>query len=341
MKISSRAWGEYEGREISLIEIDNERGIRACVSNYGAILQALWVGELDVVLGYDTLDEYLGGATFFGASVGPLADRVGNACFEIGGSWVGLDKNAGPDCMHSGSAGFHARVWEWQPLSDGVAFHLSYEGFALPGRMEVCIVYRLMDENILRIEYNAKSDRETAASFTNHSYFNLDGGRNHCRQHRLTVHADCYAQTCREEEPICTGKTPDVSGTPLDLRQGVLIDAVLKQNDFPEIRTGGGIDHYLLVNGSGMREHARLWSEKSGLELICRSDAPGVLVYSANGLDAEPGKSGKVYGKNWGVCLETERFPNAVNLSRHRDQVLLQPDEPYNSVTEFEFHCKI
>ena len=112
---------------------------------------------------------------------------------------------------------------------------------------------------------------------------------------------------------------------------------MLAQNDFSEIRTGGGIDHYFPIDGAGMRTHALLISEADGLKLTCRSDAPGVLVYSANGLEAEKGKGGCIYGRNWAICLETERFPNAVNQPHLRPQVLLQPGEIYTSATEFVF----
>lgn len=341
MKISSQKWGEHDGKGIYLFEIDNKRGFRARVSNYGAILQGLLVENKDVVLGYDTLGEYICSDTFFGATVGPIADRVGNACFEIGDLWVRLEKNAGPDCMHSGSKGFHAQVWNWMEMPDGIAFEISYAGRDFPGQIDVRVCYRLCGDRTLRIEYHAKSDCDTALSFTNHSYFNLDGGRNHCRNHKLTVHADRYAETRRENDPICTGNTPDVQDTPFDLRKGAAIESVLMRSDFSEIRSGGGIDHYLLVNGNGMREHARLESEESGLELICRSDAPGILVYTANGLAGERGKSGVEYDRNWGVCLETERFPNAVNLPQHRSQVLLHAGETYESCTEFKFCSKM
>lgn len=318
--------------------------MRAFVSNYGGILQALWVKnargeELDVVLGYDTLEEYVGSETFFGAMVGPIADRLGEGHLMLNGQDVFFPLNAGPDCMHSGPNGFHAQVWDWEMLPDGIAFTRIFapQEINLPGSLKVRLSYRICADAVLRIEYSACCDCETALSFTNHSYFTLNGGKGSCADHLLMLNADYYAETCREIDPICTGRSLPVDKTPMDLRAGSRIQDVIGNSGFSEIRTGGGIDHYFIVRGEGMREHARLLCDESGLELICRSDAPGVLIYSANGLEDEKGKGGAVYGKNWAVCLETERYPNAVNFPHLRSGVLLQPGEIYNSATEFVF----
>lgn len=344
MRITKRPWGEAQGREIWLFEIDNGVGMRACVSNYGGVLQSLFVrdrhGEaLDVVLGYDSLEEYRASETFFGAMIGPIADRMAGGRCQLDGEEVRLCRNAGPDSMHSGAFGFHAQAWDWEILPDGLSFTRTFTcgdtGF--PGKMEARLAYRVCGAQILRLEYAARCDRESAVSFTNHSYFNLDGGGNHCRDQHLTVRASRYAETAGETDPICTGRALSVEGTPLDLRSGCRLGDVLAHDEFPEICTGGGIDHFFLADGEGMREHARIESLRSGISLVCRSDAPGVLVYTANGLDGEPGKGGKKYEKNWAICLETERFPNAVNLAERRSGVILRPGECYQSATEFVF----
>ena len=343
MKLTRREWGYLDGQQVFLFDLE-AGGLCASVSNYGGVLQRLLVknghGEtIDAVLGYDTLAEYRRSETFFGAMVGPIADRLGEGRCTLDGRAVQFPCNAGPDCMHSADYGFHARLWDWQALEDGIAFTRSFTDgeLMLPGRLQVRLAYRISGENTLRLEYSAVCDRETALSFTNHSYFTLNGGRGDCRDHILTLPASAYAETCRDEEPICTGRRLDVAGTPFDLRNGRAIGDVIAETGFREIRTGGGIDHYFCVDGAGMRLHAQLVSEKDGLMLRCFSDAPGVLVYSANGLDAETGKEGRVYGRNWGVCLETERFPNAVNLPGLRDTVLLVAGERFESATEFCF----
>lgn len=343
MRISKRSWGRHDGRDVFLFELETG-GMRACVSNYGGILQALHVqnghGEdVDAVLGYDTLEEYIRSETFFGAMVGPIADRLGEGRCVLDGEEVQLPLNAGPDCMHSGDRGFHSRVWDWEILPDGIAFVRSFAPGELgfPAALHVRLGYRITREGVLRIEYAATADLEMALSLTNHSYFTLNGGSGHCRDHALQIFADCYAETRRKSDPICTGRMLPVEGTPFDLRGGRRIEDVLACSGFSEIRTGGGIDHYFPVNGSGMRDHARLACPRCGLQLTCRSDAPGVLVYSANGLEAEAGKGGSIYGRNWAVCLETECFPNAVNMPHLRDQVIVTPGITFKSATEFVF----
>ena len=343
MKISKRVWGSWKNRDVHLYDLEGN-GLRICVSDCGALLQSLWVRsgrgrQIDAVLGYDTLQEYLDAKTFFGAMIGPIADRLAEGRCSLDGKTVRFNCNAGPDCMHSGDFGFHTHLWDAEYLPDGIAFMRGFDDgeLGLPGKLQIALRYRIPEKNTLRIEYEARCDRETALSFTNHSYFTLNGGEAHCRDHILTLHASGYAQTRREADPICTGAVLPVQDTPFDLREGRRIADVLAREEFPEIRTGGGIDHYFPIDGMGMRTHAQLLSEADGLKLTCRSDAPGVLVYSANGLEAEAGKNGRIYGRNWAVCLENERFPNAVNQPHLRSQVLLQPGETYASATEFVF----
>lgn len=343
MEAYKKSWGYEQNREVFLFEL-NACGLRARVSNYGGILQALYVNDAngiqqDVVLGYDTLEEYRSSDTFFGAMVGPVADRIDGGKFTAGGKNVQLPLNAGPDTMHSGSNGFHAKVWDWEFLSDGIGFFRTFssEETGFPGILNAKLTYRIPDENVLRIEYAAVCDHDIPVSFTNHSYFNLDGGKNHCRDHVLSINASRYAQTIRENDPICNGNTPTVEGTPFDFRNGKRLGDALSCTDFHEIQTGGGVDHFFLVDGEGMREHAGIYSGVSGISLSCRSDAPGVLVYSGNGLMDEPGKGNNRYGKNFAICLETERFPNGVNLPAWRDQVMLPANTPYESAAEFIF----
>ena len=334
MRIEKRPWGEACGKKVCLYDIISG-DIRLSVSDFGALWHSFVIGDTDFVLGYDTPAEYRENMTFFGAMIGPIADRMAEGRCVLGGKQVQLEQNAGPDSMHSSDIGFHNRVWDAEIIENGVCFSTVYTNEGLPGNISIKLIYRLADESTVRIEYAAESDAETALSFTNHSYFNLDGGKNHCRNHKITVHADHYAETMRDVEPIVTGRALKVDGTPMDLRGGAVLGDVLAHNDFSEIRTGGGIDHFFIVNGEGMRPHAEIEGEDWRLE--CRSDAPGVLVYTANGLEDGSGKNGMKHGRNYAVCLETERFPNAVNIDGLRDSVLVQPGESYASATEFKF----
>lgn len=334
MQIEKRYWGEIDGKAVALYEFA-AGDMRVRVSDYGALLQALMIKDEDFVLGYDTPQAYKDMQTFFGAMVGPIADRMAEGKCVLDGKTVQLEKNAGPDSMHSSNIGFHTRIWDAEAIEDGMRFTSLYANDGLPGNIRVVLSYRLTGENTLRIEYAAESDTETALSFTNHSYFNLDGCKNHCRDHILTVHADCYAETVRDEEPIVSGRALKVEGTPMDLRGGVRLGDVLARSDFAEIRRAGGVDHFFIVSGEGMRPHAEVEGESWRLE--CRSDAPGVLVYTANGLEAGAGKGGLPHGRNYAVCLETECFPNAVNIGALRDGVLIPAGGKYVSATEYKF----
>ena len=337
MDVTAHLWGSCNGKDVYLFDLQSKDGLRARISNYGGILQSLIFRNIDLVLGYDTLKEYRDGDMFFGAMVGPIADRIAEGRFALGNHQVQLPINEGPDCNHSGPNGFHSRIWDWKWLKNGLelSYVFSPEETGFPGNLDVKLRY-LLHGNVLRMEYIAQSDRQAAVSMTNNSYFHLNGSLSDCRSHRITVHADCYAEIQREPYTIYTGSTADVTDTPLDLRHGKELNSVLQHADFPALRLAGGLDHYFPIPGEGMREHARLECPKSGISLCCRSDAPGLLVYAANGIGAEKGKHGQVYGPHWGICLETECFPNAVNFPHLQNQVLLEPGQCRMTCTEFE-----
>lgn len=340
MQITKRHWGTIGHRDIDLFELDNGAGIRARISSYGGVIQSLIVPDrhgnpTDVVLGYDTLPEYLRGEQFFGACIGPIADRMAGGKCTLNGREIQLARNSGPDCMHSGANGFHALIWDAEITEDGISLRRDIPEFDL--NME--IRFRLHKTG-LRLEYAAQSDRESAISPTNHSYFNLGGAKTDVYGDLICVYADRYAETERAVDPIATGRTIDVTGTPMDLRCETAIGGVLAHTEYREIETGGGVDHFFLVNGEGMRPMADVYCPATKIAMRCTSDMPGVLVYTGNGLTCEPGKGGAIYRKNWAVCLETECFPNAVNLPAHRADVLLTPGERFTSATEYTFSIR-
>ncbi len=339
--ISSQRWGEHQGKEVRLFTVEG-KGIRIAVSNCGGILQSLVVEDrhgapTDIVLGYDTLTEYLADDYFFGAMIGPIADRMDSGKCHLAGTDVQLPLNAGPDSMHSGPHGFHSRVWDWEELPDGVAFHgkFSQPDMAFPGEMTVRLAYRLSAPGTLRLEYAASSTAEMAFSFTNHSYFNLHGAKRDCRDHTLWLNSKAYAQTTCTDAPLVTGTLVDTSGSPMDFSQPARIGDALSHAEHREITSAGGVDHFYMVDGQGFRKAATLRSLQTGISLTCSSDADGILVYSGNGIDNRRGKQGLTYQRNWGTCLETGQLPNAVNLPQYRDRVVYQPGEAYKSATEF------
>lgn len=335
-------WGLIEKEPVYLFRLRDEEGMEIDVSNYGCIIQGWRVrtpagSGLDLVLGYDSLEEYRSSETYFGAAIGPVADRLANGRCIVGNEKIQFPINSGVDCVHSGKNGYHSRIWDWHILDEGIEFAYTYptDENPLPGCLHVVIRYLLLPENTLRIEYEAKSNCDTIVSMTNHSYFTLNSGCTDCKEDILKLNANHYAETCRDTDPICSGRSMSVEGTPLDFKAGKCLKDALSETDFSEIQRAGGIDHYFLVDGSGMREHARLHSASSGLILVCRSDAPGILVYTANGLENEKGKNDQVYHRNYGVCMETECFPNAANIADYRNQVLLPAGNTVTTCTEF------
>ena len=339
MQITKRHWGTIDHRDIYLFEL-SDAGICARISNYGGIIQSLIVPDrngapTDVVLGYDTPAEYARGGHFFGASIGPIADRMAGGKCVLNGREIQMARNSGPDCMHCSSDGFHTLIWDAEIMDDGVSLRRYIPKFDL--NME--IRFRLLKAG-LRLEYAAQSDRESAVCPTNHSYFNLSGAKTDVCGDRITVYANRYAETERAADPIVTGRAIDVTGTPMDMRRDTAIGDVLAHSEFREIQTGGGVDHYFLVDGTGMRPMADVYCPATGIAMRCASDAPGILVYTGNGLERESGKGGAIYRKNWAVCLETERFPNAVNIPALRNTALLKPDEQFTSATEYTFSIR-
>jgi aldose 1-epimerase len=339
--VSSQRWGEHQGKEVRLFTIVGD-GIRIAVSNYGGILQSFLVEDAkgvptDIVLGYDTLAQYLQDDYFFGAMIGPIADRMAGGTCRLGGRDVQLPLNAGPDSMHSGPHGFHSQVWDWEQIPDGVAFHgqFMHPDMSFPGELTVRLTYRLSAPDTLRIEYAASSTAEMAFSFTNHSYFNLDGARRDCRDHILWLNSNKYAQTTCTDAPLITGRLVDTEGSPMDFSSPTRIVDSICHGEHQEIASAGGVDHFYMVDGEGFRKIATLSSPESGLCLTCSSDADGILVYTGNGISNRLGKQGIIYQRNWGVCLETGQLPNAVNLPAYRDRVVRQPGTGYHSATEF------
>ena len=197
MQVDKRYWGEMEGKPVHLYDIIDGNA-RLSVSDYGALWHSFVIGSEDFVLGYDTPEEYKKQQTFFGAMVGPIADRMAEGSCVLDGKTVQLEKNAGPDSMHSSNIGFHNRIWDAEIIEDGLCFTSLYENDGLPGNIRVCLIYRLAG-NTVRIEYSAETDTETALSFTNHSYFNLDGGKNHCRE---SDNRRCADDRCCGDESV-------------------------------------------------------------------------------------------------------------------------------------------
>lgn len=306
-------------------------GLRLEVLNRGAAVHRLLVptgsGERNVVLGYRTLEEYAAGSTFFGATIGRYANRIGAGRFSLDGTEHQLDTNENGNTLHGGTGGFDTREWTLDSLSQpSLTMSLvspdGDQGF--PGTVTATVTYTVTADEV-HIELSATTDRPTLVNLTNHSYFNLDGeGRGAIDEHLLTVPADHCTPT--DDQSIPTGEIAPVDGTPLDLRTPTRIgDAVRRPH--AALRASQGIDHNLVVRGEGLREVATVSTRD--LALTVSSDAPGLQVYTGNFLDGtDVGTSGSPYRQGDGLALEPQAFPDTPNRPSFGSAVL-RPGERY------------
>ena len=334
-----------DGTQVRIYTLTNRNRLEARVTNYGGIVVSLKVPDrssnlADVVLGFDSLAEYLANPNpFFGALVGRYANRIAQARFLLDGVEYHLDKNNGPNSLHGGAAGFNKKVWTARELPDG-GLQLQYQskdgegGF--PGNVTATATYHLTEANELRIDYGATTDRNTVINLTSHSYFNLRGaGSGDILGQLVTLDADRFTPV--DSTLIPTGELRAVAGTPFDFRKATAIGARIEQDD-EQLRFGGGYDHNWVLNGDGKRLAlaARVEEPDSGRVLEVLTTEPGVQFYTANSLGTIHGKDGKIYGRRSALCLETQHFPDSPN-HQNFPSTALKPGDRFRSTTVYRF----
>ncbi len=316
--------------------------VRAQVLTYGAALQILEVSDgagtfTNVVLGFDTLQEYLANGGHFGAVPGRYAGRIDYGRFMLDGVSYQLAVNKPPHTVHGGMQGFGKHNWtiaEYEPHRVTLVLERPDGDEGFPGAIRVQVTYTVAEQDV-RIEYRAESDRPTIVNLTNHSYFNLAGeGRGDILGHRVTLNADAYFPI--RPDGIPTGEILAVDGTPFDFRAehaiGERIHAPNQQLD-----NGLGYDHAFLLRGAGLREAARLVEPTSGRTLTVTTTEPVMHFYTGNNLTSTfAGRSGLPYGKFAGVCFEAEHPQDAPNHAAFPSTVL-RPGTPYTAATVFQF----
>lgn len=347
--IERQAWGKTRGGEVvDLYTLTNAKGHSVAIITLGGIVVSVKVpdktGALgDVVLGFDSLDGYLGPHPFFGALVGRYGNRIGGASFTIDGKTYTLAKNNGANTLHGGGRGFDKYVWKARPMpsSAGLSLVLSHvspdgdEGF--PGTLTTTVTYTWTNADELKIHYHATTDKPTVVNLTNHSYFNLAGaGNGAILDERLQVMADRFTPVAKGLIP--TGVLQPVAGTPFDFREPTAIGARIDADD-PQITLGGGYDHNFVVNGQAgtLRPAAHVVDPSSGRTLDLLTTEPGVQFYTGNFLDGSiKGKGGKSYPKRAAFCLETQHFPDSPNKPAF-PSTLLRPSQRYDTTTVYKF----
>ncbi len=296
--------------------IENKNGTWAILTDAGASVVCLFFRGVDIVLGWETAQEYFPNPGSFGATVGRNANRIGGAAFTINGKRFTLAKNDGDNNLHSGPDGYQNRQWETvEASSDKVVFCLDSpdgdQGY--PGNLRVSVTYTLEDDDSLHIVYEGVSDADTVVNLTNHAYFNLNRhGSGSAEGHLLKINADAFTPVAPGLIP--TGELRSVESTPFDFRTAKPIGRDIGADD-EQLKLGGGYDHNFVLRGEGLRPAAELTGDRTGITLTVETDRPGIQLYTGNFLGGSRGKGGAVYDKRGAVCLETQFFPNAVNES--------------------------
>ena len=341
MNIEKQLFGTTpDGKEVFKYTIKNHQGMEVDIISYGAIITAIRVPDKnhepgDVVLGFDTLEEYLGDHPYFGAMVGRVCNRVGKSRFELEGRIFHITANEGANQLHGGNKGFDKQVWTAysKKTPDQVSLILGYESAdgeeGYPGALLVEVEYSLNDKNELGISCRAKTDKPTHVNLTNHSYFNLNSCEGTIHGHELMIAADRITEL--DEESIPTGKILPVESTPYDFRLSTEIGERIGQ-----VEPGYDINYVLDMKSRELTRVAAVHDPESGRTMEVLTTLPGIQLYTTNHVNGMKGKGGRVYEKHSAVCLETQYFPDSPNQSQFPSTVLL-PGNEYSAVTIYRF----
>lgn len=338
-----------DGREVFRYTLVNSKGMEVDVITYGGIITRLTAPDRngdyeDVVLGFDTLQDYLNENPYFGALIGRYGNRIAKGRFGLNGKTYTLATNNGQNHLHGGVMGFDKVLWDARPAKDdkSVSLVLTYvspdgeEGY--PGTLQVQVTYTLTNSDELKVTYWAQTDKQTIVNLTQHTYFNLSGEfRNNILDHMLYLNADRFLPV--DATLIPTGELREVTGTPFDFRRAKQIGSDIGLDD-PQLVNGGGFDHCWALVGDTPGKPvlaARVTDPKSGRVLEVATDQPGIQFYSGNFLDGSlPAKNGGTYPYRGGLCLETQHFPDSPNQPEF-PSVVLTPGETYTTETIFSF----
>lgn len=350
-RIERSLWGTHEYRDVYRFTFINGNGMKAEILSLGGILVSLFAPDrkgilADVVLGCDTLEDYLKPHPFFGALVGRYANRIAGAEFTLNGSRYPLVPNEGKNQLHGGTCGFDKKIWDSAILTGPggdslVLSHYSRDGEeGYPGNLDVTVTYALTDDNALTIAYSARSDKDTVINLTNHSYFNLAG---HDTGNMLNQTMEICASrfTVIGEGSIPTGELRPVKGTPLDFTSPVAIGARIGDGE-PQMRLVKGYDHNYVIDPEGLLPAAcaEACDPASGRVMTVFTDKPGVQLYTGNFLNGKQrGKGGCSYAQYAGFCLETQFFPDSVHHPEFPSAVL-KAGEQYRYMTSYVFSAR-
>lgn len=343
MKITKNVAGkDKNGNEILTVELENNYGMCAKITNIGCAVISLVVKDkdgnpVDVVLGYDDIEQYFNNPGYMGVVVGPFANRMKNAEFSIDGTKYNIENNEGNNCLHSGSVSFSHRTWNFVKTNedvDTVSVTFSIENSdnngGFPGNTKTEVKYSLTDSGKLVVTYKATSDKNTVINLTQHSYFNLNGyNKQNILNHKIFVDSDKYVKV--DNENIPTGELINVENTVFDLRTPKLVSECTN-----EIPTAYDNCFELNKRAEVNRPQAVLISEETGIKLDMFTSEPGVQVYAGGFLPNVEGKSGKTIEQFNGICLEAQHYPDSPNHDNF-PSTILEAGKEYHQTTIFRF----
>ena len=336
---------EVNNTQTNLYTLKNKAGMEVCITNFGGRIVSIMVpdknGKMqDVVLGFDSIADYINVPSDFGASIGRYANRINQGRFVLDGDTIQLPQNNFGHCLHGGPKGWQYQVYEAN-LIDPMTLELTRispdgdENF--PGNVTAKVTYTLTEDNAIDIKYSATTDKKTIINMTNHSYFNLAGeGSGKVLDTYVTIHAKDYTPV--DEFSIPTGEYASVEGTPMDFNKAKKIGDEIDA-DFQQLKFTGGYDHNYVTDNyakGSRRVIASAYNEASGITMDVISDCPCVQFYAGNFVIDEKGKNGHVYNKREGFCLETQYYPNAANEESFPSPVL-KKGEKYDTTTIYQF----
>ncbi|MDT0676855.1 aldose epimerase family protein [Autumnicola musiva] len=337
------------GENVEMYTLTNNNGMEVKIITYGGRITSLTApdknGEYqDVVLGFDSLEQYTKDNPYFGALIGRYGNRIAQGKFSLDGEQYSLPQNDGENSLHGGEKGFDKVVWTATPVEGENSLKMSYtsedmeQGY--PGKLETIVTYTLNENNSLDVKYEATTDKKTIVNLTQHSYFNLSGNFSEdILNHKVEINADKFIPVT--ENLIPTGEIKSVEGSPFDFREPKIVGQNIEAEN-QQLKRGLGYDHCWVLNEqeSGMRFAASAYDPESGRYLEVHTDEPGIQFYTGNFLDGTlPAKGGGTYGKRTGFCLETQHYPDSPNQEGF-PSVVLEPGEKYTSNTSFKFSAK-
>ena len=332
-----------DGKRVNAYYLTNSHGMTATILDYGCIVQALKVpnvqgGLTDVVLGYDTITEYEENDGYLGAAIGRFANRIGKSEFTLNGKTYQLSSNDGENHLHGGVKGFDKFIWSAAENGNVLVFsRISPDGEEnYPGNLTVKISYELTDENALKISYDAETDADTVINLTNHSYFNLNGSGS-ALTHTLQVFAEQFTEN--DEHCLPTGKILKTLGTPFDFSTPKTVGLDIDADDI-QLHNGNGYDHnFVLLDSAELKKAAVLCGSESGISMTTLTTLPGMQVYSGNWLSPRKGKNGSQIDRRCAICLETQVFPNALACPNFPSPIL-RAGENFHTETVYRFETK-